>query len=118
MLSLLDLTGKPVVDVAKRIIKRSTYEGITSGEKRLCIYFRPSRKGRIQAVSEQVLQIDCHVPVAQDYVAYRVIERVHALLHEKQVGNQLLHYDGHLGELPTATGFFCAGIRFVYQNVI
>jgi hypothetical protein len=112
------MTGKPLTEVAKRIIKRSSYEGLTGSDKRLCIYFRPSRRGRNQIISEEVLQVDCHVPAAQDFIAYRVIQRVKELLHEKSVGSQAPYYDGHLGELPTMSGFFCAGIRFNYYTPI
>lgn len=118
LLSLMGLTGQPSEVVNKRIIKRSTYDGLAASEKRLCIYFRPSRRGRLWNVSEQVLQVDCHVPITQDYMALRVIQRVHELLHEQEVGSQRYLYDGHLGELPTAKDFFCAGIRFCYYNVL
>lgn len=117
----MGLTGQPTVEVWKRIIPGSSYEGLATQTEpviRLCVYFRPSRRGRISIVSEQVMQIDCHVPAAKDYVAYRVAERLNQLLNEQKVGSQILHYDGFLGELPTATGFFCAGIRFSYQNII
>jgi hypothetical protein len=115
--TLMGLTGATAVDVAKRIIKRNAYDGLLSGEKRLCIYFRPSRKARNIAVTEEVLQIDCHVPATEDNVAYKVMERVVALLHDKEMAKRS-YFDGQLGDLPTAPSFFCVGARFCYYTGI
>lgn len=121
---LLGLKGLPVNEIAKRIIRTSSYDGIVSNKEedkpyvRLCVYFRPSRRGRVSIVSEQVVQIDCHVPKDKFYTALDVIARVYELLKNVTVRGQPLHYEGFLGELPTASGFYCAGIRFTYQNVM
>lgn len=119
---LLGLTGLPVNEIAKRIIRTSSYEGLLDNTKpplvRLCVYFRPSRRGRIPIVSEQVVQVDCHVPADDHYIAWDVLERVNELLNGQQIGRQILHYDGFLGELPTAPKFYCAGMRFTFQNVV
>lgn len=119
---LLGLKGLPVNEIAKRIIRTSSYDGLLDNKNppmvRLCVYFRPSRRGRVSIVSEQVVQIDCHVPKDEFYTALDVIERVYELLKNVTVRGQPLHYEGFLGELPTASGFYCAGIRFTYQNVM
>ncbi len=117
-LALLDLTGKPVLEIAKRILKRSSYDGLTGSERRLNLYFRPSRRGRNDLITNEILQFDCHVPATLDYIAYRMQKRVRELLHEQQIGSQIFHFDGQLGELPSMTGFFCAGSRYVFHNVI
>lgn len=85
---------------------------------RLCIYFRPSRRGRISIASEQVVQIDCHVPAMEHYNALDVLERVYELLNGQKIGRHFLYFDGFLGDLPTASGFYCAGMRFTYQHVV
>jgi len=65
-----------------------------------------------------VLQVDCHVPATQDYIAYRVLERVYTLLHRKKLNKRYIFFDGQLGELPTMQGFFCAGSRFEFKRII
>lgn len=67
---------------------------------------------------EQVLQVDCHVPADQDYVAYRVLERVYQLLHQHRLNNRYLFFDGQLGELPSMASFLCVGSRFTYHATI
>jgi len=62
ILTPMGLVGQPLTERGKRIIKRSYYEGIAGSEKRLCVYFRPSRQTRNGIFQEQVLQVDCHVP--------------------------------------------------------
>lgn len=125
----LGLVGATPVQIASRIIKRSRWDDLAQGEKRLCLYFRPSRLGRNAAVTEMVLQADCHVPAAEDYLAWRVQRRLQLLLHglwlpaqNITVGGTVvpgaarrLMWDGTLGELPTMPGFFCAGSRFVFH---
>lgn len=114
----MGLEGKQPTEVAKRIIKRSAYEGLAGSDKRLCIYFRPGRRGRTDAFQEQVLQVDCHVPAAQDYIAYRVQERVYNLLHRWTLNNRPLYFEGQLGELPSMASFVCVGSRFTYHATI
>lgn len=118
LLSLMSLTGQPATEIAKRIIKRSSYEGLTGNEKRLCIHFRSSRKSRNLIITDEVLQIDCHVPGAQDYTAYRVIERVKVLLHNQPLNQRRTYFDGQLGELPSMAGFVSVGARFNFFSTI
>jgi hypothetical protein len=114
----MGLTSATPVEVAKRIIKRSRYDDLTTNEKRLTIYFAPSRRTRNQEVHEHVLQIDCHVPATTDYVAWRVVQQVVKLLHRQTVNNQCMYAEPPLGELPTMSGFFCAAARLAYSNTI
>jgi hypothetical protein len=118
LLALMGLTGKSQVDIAKAIVKRNTVDGLVS-DKRLCIYFRPSRRTRYSDLStEEVLEIDCHCPNGQDSTAYKVIARVNKLLHKAEINNKQLSFDGQLGDLATAQGFFCVGARFCFYSLI
>lgn len=108
----------PDLDKYKRIIKRSIYEGLATSDRRLNLYFRPSRATRNEIITNEILQVDVHVPATQDYYAYRVQKRVRELLHEKQVGTMILHFDGQLGELPSMQGFICVGSRYSFYRVI
>lgn len=108
----------PDLDKYKRIIKRSIYEGLATSDRRLNLYFRPSRATRNEIITNEILQVDVHVPAAQDYYAYRVQKRVRELLHKKQVGTMILHFDGQLGELPSMQGFICVGSRYSFYRVI
>lgn len=116
ILSLMGLNDD--VQIASQILKRSFYEDLTDGEKRINIYFRPARRTMNQIASEHVLQIDCHVPAKQDYIAYRILKIIYGLIHNREIGNRKYYFDGQLGELPTMPGFFCAGIRFYYFATI
>lgn len=119
LLALLDLSSNSTIEEkANRIIKRSFYDGLAGSDKRLCVYFRPSRRGRTDLFHQQVLQVDCHVPTMQDYIAYRVLERVCELLHGWKVNNQYLWFEGQLGELPSMASFVCVGSRFTYHATI
>lgn len=118
LLEALGLTGAPLLEIAKHIIKRSQWDDLATNEKRLCFYFRPSRRVRNEIITEEVLQIDCHVPAKQDYIAYRVQKRIRSLLHNKQIGNRLFYFDGQLGELPSMPGFICVGSRYCFYAVI
>jgi hypothetical protein len=116
---LLGLTGQTDLEIAKHIIKRSQWDDLTTNEKRLCIYFRPSRRARLDEVTtEEVMQIDCHVPAKQDYIAYRVQKQVRNLLHGYEFSGRRLYFDGQLGELPSMPGFFCAGSRYKFYAII
>jgi hypothetical protein len=108
----------PDLDKYKRIIKRSIYEGLATSDRRLNLYFRPSRATRNEIITNEILQVDVHVPATQDYYAYRVQKRVRELLHKKQVGTMILHFDGQLGELPSMQGFICVGSRYSFYRVI
>lgn len=118
ILSLLALTGKTQVEIAKKIIKRSQWIDLVTNERRLCNYFRPARKLGNLKFNEEVLEIDCHVPATLDYIAYQVQERIFLLLNEKPVNKRTIYFDGQLGELPTMAGFFCVGSRFVFNRKI
>ena len=116
ILELMGLTGKTNLEIAKQIIKRSTWDDMLTNEKRLCIYFRPSRLSRNEIITNEILQIDCHVPAKQDYIADRIISRIVKLLNNKNLNGAYLKFAGQLGELPTLSGFYCAGVRFDYYN--
>lgn len=118
ILNLLDLTGKTQVDIVKQIIKRSKWDNLTGSERRLCIYFAPSRPTRNDILFEEIIQIDCHVPASLDYMARRIIDRVVNLLKTQRINGRYLKYKGSLGELPTAQGFYCCGVRFAYFNPV
>ena len=118
ILNLLGLNSKSDVDIAKRIIKRSQWSDLATNEKRLCIYFRSARGMRNLKFNEEVLELNCHVPAIQDYIAYQVQERAKILLDEVKVNNRYLYFDGQLGEIPTMSGFFCAGSRYCFNRKI
>jgi hypothetical protein len=118
ILSLMGLTGKSDLEIAKAIIKRSQYEDIATSQKRMCIYFRPSRTTGYDLWTENVLQVDVHVPSTHDYIAEQIQERVKVLLHRFIVNNRQLQFDGQLGELATMPGFVCIGSRFNYFATI
>ena len=117
MLATLDLTSATSIVKAKRIIRRSQWNDLVTAEKRLCCYFRPSRSGAISVVTNEVLQVDCHVPALLDYMAYRAIARAKELLYNKVINNRIYEFDGQLGELPSMTGFVCVGARFTFYAI-
>jgi hypothetical protein len=117
ILEAMGLTGAPPLEIAKRIIKRSQWDDLVTNEKRLCIYFRPSRSTGNEITTEEVLQIDCHVPAKQDYLAYRVQGRVRKILHNYETGGKRFLFDGQLGELPSMPGFICVGSRYCFYSV-
>lgn len=118
ILSLLDLTCSKEVDIVKRIIKRKQWTDLVNSDKRLCVYFIPTRRIRNESFFEEVLQIDCHVPDIQDYKAWQIQERIFELLHNKKINNRYLYAEPPLGELPTMSGFFCCGSRYkFYRNI-
>jgi len=118
ILNLLNLTGKTQAEILKRIIRKSTWSDLATNERRLCLFFRPSRPISNKKFTEDVIEIDCHVPASDEFYAYQVLERVHALLNEKQINNRYLYFDGQLGELPTMSGFFCCGSRYAFNRKI
>lgn len=117
ILEAFGLTGATPLEIAKHIIKRSQWDDLTTSEKRLCIYFRPSRSTRNEITTEEVLQIDCHVPAKQDYLAYRVQGRVRRILHNYETSGKRFLFDGQLGELPSMHGFICVGSRYCFYSV-
>lgn len=118
LLTILGLSGATELEKAKRIIKRSVYTDLQSSDKRICIYFRPSRKAMNPLFTEEVLQIDCHVPALQDYLAYRAQKRIREILHEYDPTGRVFYFDGMLGELPSAPNFICVGSRYIYYVAI
>lgn len=119
IITALQLDNATTVEKAQAIIKRRIVEGeLADNKSRVCIYFRPSRGTRNRLVTEEVLQIDAHVPVTRDMYAYDVVKRVNKLLHDKEIGGRRYYYDGELGDLPTASGYFCAGIRFTFVATV
>lgn len=144
ILTLLDLSGQKLIDkanayiaekkkgnpaftitiekaselvIAKNIIKRSQWNDLVD-EKRLCVYFLPSRKVRNESFFEEIMEIDCHVPATEDYKAWQVQEQIFKLLHKKKVNNRYIFAEPPLGELPTIPGFFCCGSRYrFYRNL-
>lgn len=102
--------------IAKAIIRRSQYEDLADGEKRICIYFRLSRDSGFDFWSENVLQIDCHVPATSDYIADRIQGRIKTLLHKFILNGRLMQFDGQVGELASMSGFYCAGTRFSFYS--
>lgn len=118
LLSLLNLTGKSQADIAKKIIKRNCWDDLVTNEKRLCVYFRPSRKLLNLKFNEEVIEIDCHVPSSLDHIAYQIQERIFILLNEKMVNNRYIYFNGQLGELPTMPGFFSCGSKYIFKRKI
>ena len=118
ILNLLDLESASNLEIAKHIIKRSRWDDLAGNDKRISIYFRPSRSTRNEITVAPVIQVDCHVPAKQDYIAEKVMKRVKILLHKRMVNNRPLYLESSLGELPTMPGFYCAGCRFYYYSII
>lgn len=118
VLTAMGLSNADNLTIAKRIIKKSKYSDLASSERRLCIFFLPSRPALNNLVTPEMIEIDCHVPDADSMIAYRVIKAVHKALHEKMVNGKQLLSAGQLGELATAPGYFCAGMRFKYHGTI
>jgi len=118
VLAAMGLTSASDLTIAKRIIKTSDYSGLANNERRMCIFFLPSRPALNNLVTPEMIQIDCHVPKTEPMIAYRVIKTVHKALHEKMVNGRQILSAGQLGELATAPGYFCAGMRFKYYGTI
>ncbi|MBA1335831.1 MAG: hypothetical protein HPY66_1649 [Firmicutes bacterium] len=116
VLAAMGLTGQPKLVIIKRIIKKSKYDDLANTERRLCIYFVPSRPALNNLVTPEMIEVDCHVPDAESMIAYRVIKAVKDALHEQMANGKQILFAGQLGELATASGYFCAGIRFKYYG--
>jgi hypothetical protein len=83
------------------------------------IFDRPSRQAKLdELVTEEVMQIDCHVPAKQDYLAYQIQKQVRNLLHGYEYSGRRLYFNGQLGELPSMPGFICVGSRYRFYVVI
>lgn len=118
VLYLMGLADAAPTEVMSHIIRRSYWDDLASKEKRLCIYFRPSRTAINPETINEVIQVDCHVPSGEDYVAYQVQERVVQLLKDREINGKLLRFAGQLGELASAPSFICVGTRFAYNSTI
>ena len=116
ILSYLQLSNASAIERAQGIIKRSFYTGLAGGKSRLCIFLTPTRRNNNQFIKEDVLEINCHVPVSRDMFALDVLQRAFLLLHERTLANHILYLDGTLGELPTAENYYCAGSRFYFYS--
>jgi hypothetical protein len=117
LLEILGLSSATSLEKSQKIIKRSQWDDLANNEKQLCVYFKPSRTARNRIVTNELLQVDIHVPAKQDYLAYRAIARVEKLLFNQEINNRIYEFEGQLGELPTLAGFFCVGARFSFYAV-
>ncbi|HHV03450.1 MAG TPA: hypothetical protein GXX64_06020 [Bacteroidales bacterium] len=108
ILKLMDLTGANPVEIAKRIIKRSQWDGLIDG-KRICIYYRPFRMGVNDIIREQIIEIDVHVPTIKEGDAYRIQNRVKELIHDRVINGRRFYLEMPLGELAWINSFtrFC-----------
>ena len=97
--------------IARSIIKRSQWEGLVDG-KRICIYYRPFRMVKNETICEQIVEIDIHVPAVQEQAAYRLLTRIKDLIHDRKINGKRYYLEMPLGELATAQGFLCVGLRF------
>lgn len=118
VIAAMGLTGADNLTIAKRMIKKSKYNDLANNERRLCIFFLPSRPALNNLITPEMIEVDCHVPDAEYMVAYKVLKAVHKALHEKMVNGKQILSAGQLGELATAPGYFCAGMRFMYYGTI
>lgn len=118
IMTLLDLIGKSNAEIGQRIIKRSRWDNLATNEKRLCIYPLPSRPTRSEILFEEIIEIDCHVPAIQDFQARQIIGRVIDILKTQRLNGRYLTFKGQIGELPTAAGFYCCGVRFGYYSPV
>lgn len=118
IIRLLDLTGKSNVEIAKRITKKSQWNDLVTSDKRLCLYPLRSRPTRNSILFEEGIEVDCHVPAMQDHQARQIIGRVVDVLNNRSINGRYLTFKGQLGELPTATGFYCGGVHFGYFSPV
>lgn len=118
LLRLMNLEGKSEIEVIKKIITKSKWADLVTGERRLCFYFLPARKLYNQAFTQDVIEFDCHVPSDDEVYGYRILERVHELIYKKKVNNRYMYFEGQLGELATLQGFFCCASRYTFSRII
>ena len=118
ILSLLNLTSATPLDRTKKIIRESRWNDLATSERRLNLYFIPSRKTRNESFNGEVIQFDCHVPAGYGFYAYQIQEQIYQLLHKQKVNNRYMYFEGQLGELPTMPGFFCCGSRYTFSRLI
>lgn len=118
VLRLMDLTGKPAVDIAEKIIKKSKWDDLAGNSKRICIFPLPSRSTRNEILFEEIIEIDVHVPSLQDFHARQIMGRIVEVLKAKSINGRYLNFKGIEGELATMQGFYCVGVRFGYFSPI
>lgn len=112
LLQLMGLNSADLSTKLKKIITESRWRDLATSETRLCIYFIPSRRMQNDIFTEEVIQVECHVPSSNGILANRILERIYKLLHKKQIRCKKFYFYNQLGELPTADGFYCCGSRF------
>jgi hypothetical protein len=118
ILNLLNLTSATPIERAKKIIRESRWNDLATSERRLNLYFVPSRKTRNESFNSEIVEFDCHVPATYGFFAYQVQEQIYKLLQKQKVNNRYLYFDGQLGELPTMSGFFACGSRYTFNRKI
>lgn len=118
VLVAMGLTEADDLTIAKRIIKTSNYDDLANSERRLCIFLLPSRPRINNLRTPEMIQIDCHVPFRESMKAYEIIAAVHEALQGRRINGKVYEYAGQLGELATAPGYFCAGIRYKYHGSV
>jgi hypothetical protein len=69
VLAAMGLSGADDLTIAKHIIKKSKYNDLASNERRLCIFYLPSRPALNNLVTPEMIEIDCHVPDADSLTA-------------------------------------------------
>lgn len=104
--------------ISQTIIKRSQWSDLVTSDKRLCIYFVPSRPTRNESFIEEGIMVDVHVPINQDHKAWEIQERVKIILHNTRINKRYTKFYGQLGELSTVQGFFCCGSRYRFYRSI
>ena len=122
VLAGMGLSGATQVEIRNTIIKRKMPpDQIANDQRRLAIYFVPSRPGSLEITSELVLQIDCHIPSGvagcMD-VAHQVLVDCWKAVKGKNLGGVQLHFDGILGDLYSAPSHYSAGMRLIYHSVV
>gem|GEM_PF-6148239 len=131
VLAGLGLTGASSVEIANTIIKRKVSpDQLASGSKRLCIYFVPSRKGLIEIVSENLVQIDCHIPnniIGPMDVCHNVLDwcwgavkdqTIIVAVDDKPISGIKLEWEGFLGDVYSSTSHYSAAIRLKYTSIV
>ena len=108
-------TGKLKTDFVWKSNKPPTSPGTTS---KICLYFVPSRSSPNPLTSQEVIQIDVHSPSTKPQDGYKIQARIKALLHLKTVNDREFWWAGQLGDLTTATGYSCLGVRYRYAIVV
>jgi len=116
ILELMGLTNAQTIDKAKRIIKKSQYDNLDTDEKRICIYSLPARPTRNSDLFEELIQIDVHTPSSLDNKARQIVGKIVDALNNNRINGRYIKCNGNLGELSTASGFYCHGVRFGFYS--